>query len=130
MHPIHEEEAGAAMQMILSALAALRVPLQQGEYDMHRLVMQALEAAGLPAAHEVMLAPRCRIDLMFGGIGIEIKRGRPESAWIRAQLTRYAACEQVKGLILVTERTVALPRSLCGKPVRVVCLNRLWGIAL
>ena len=46
------------------------------------------------------------------------------------QLTRYAACEQVQALILVTEKTVPVPRTLCGKPVRLLCLNRLWGIAL
>lgn len=119
-----------SMDEIYRALTALRAPLQQGEYDLHRLVIEALAAAGIPAEHEVPLAPRCRIDLMCGDIGIEIKRGKPESARIRAQLTRYAACEQVAGLILVTERTVALPHELCGKPLRAVCLNRLWGIAL
>ena len=114
----------------MEALATLRAPLQQGEYDLHHLVMEALGGAGLSWEHEVKLAPRCRIDLMCGSIGIEIKRGKPEPARIREQLARYAACAQVSGLILVTERTVALPRTIGGKPVRMVCLNRLWGIAL
>lgn len=120
----------SAMEDICAALQTLRAPLQQGEYDLHRLVLGALEAAGIPAEHEASLAPRCRIDLLCGSVGIEIKRGKPDTARIRAQLTRYAACAQVAGLILVTERTVALPRMLCGKPLRVICLNRLWGIAL
>ena len=38
--------------------------------------------------------------------------------------------EQIEALILVTEKTVALPRTIGGKPVKLVCLNRLWGIAL
>jgi len=118
------------MERVYEALTALRAPLQQGEYDLHRLVMDALEKAGVTYAHEVPLAPRCRIDLLCGGVGIEIKRGKPEPARIRAQLTRYAACEQVSSLILVAERTVAVPKMICGKPVRVICLNRLWGIAL
>lgn len=118
------------MQQVYEALTALRAPLQQGEYDLHRLVMDALDASGIPWEHEVRLAPRCRIDLMCGGVGIEIKRGRPEPARIRAQLAKYAACPQVKALILVSERTVPVPRQLGGKPVRVICLNRLWGIAL
>lgn len=118
------------MERIIEAISALRAPLQQGEYDLHRLVMDALDAAALPWEHEVRLAPRCRIDLMCGGVGIEIKRGAVDKARILEQLRRYAACERVEGLILVTEKTVALPHTINGKPVRLVCLNRLWGIAL
>ncbi len=118
------------IDQVCEALTVLRAPLQQGEYDLHRQVMEALDGASITWAHEVKLAPRCRIDLMCGGVGIEIKRGKPETARILTQLTRYAACPQVEALILVTERTVAAPRTIGGKPVRVVCLNRLWGIAL
>ncbi len=118
------------MERTYEALCALRAPLQQGEYDLHRLVMDALDAAALPWAHEVRLAPRCRIDLMCGSVGIEIKRGKVEKARILEQLRRYAECPQVEGLILVTEKTVPVPHTIHGKPVRLVCLNRLWGIAL
>lgn len=118
------------MNEVMEALQCLRAPIQQGEYDLHRLVMDALTARGIPVLHEVPLAPRCRIDLMCGGVGIEIKRGKPARARLLEQMTRYARCEQVTGLILVAERSVDLPRQLCGKPVQVVCLNRLWGIAL
>nr|MBR4280943.1 hypothetical protein [Clostridia bacterium] len=118
------------MERVCEALRALRAPLQQGEYDLHRLVMDALDTAGIPWAHEVQLGPRCRIDLMCGGVGIEIKRGRVEKARLMNQLRRYAACGQVQSLILVTEKTVALPRTIGSKPVRLICLNRLWGIAL
>lgn len=118
------------MDAVYSALLEVRAPLQQGEYDLHRLVMDTLSRQGVPFAHEVSLAPRCRIDLMCGGVGIEIKRGRVERAKVLRQLTRYAACERVAGLILVTEKSLGMPREIGGKPVRVVCLNRLWGIAL
>ncbi len=118
------------MEQVCAALTALRVPLQQGEYDLHRLVMDALDAAGIPWEHEVPLAPHCRIDLLCGGVGIEIKRGKVEPRRILAQLTRYAQCGQVTALVLVTEKTVPVPHSLCGKPVMMICLNRLWGIAL
>ena len=118
------------MERIIEAISALRAPLQQGEYDLHRLVMDALDAAALPWEHEVKLAPRCRIDLMCGGVGIEIKRGKVEKARIIEQLRKYAECPQVQGLILVTEKTVPVPHTINGKPVRLICLNRLWGIAL
>ena len=118
------------MEQVISALRTLRAPIQQGEYDLHRLVMDALDSAAIAYEHEVKLAPRCRIDLMCGSVGIEIKRGHVERARIRGQLQRYADCPQVESLILVTEKTIDLPRTMNGKPVRLVCLNRLWGIAL
>lgn len=118
------------LEQIEQAISALRAPIQQGEYDLHRLVMDALDAAGLHWEHEVKLAPRCRIDLMCGSVGVEIKRGKVEKGRILAQLTRYAACPQITGLILVTEKTVPVPKQIGGKPVRLICLNRLWGIAL
>ena len=118
------------MDAVCSALLEVRAPLQQGEYDLHRLVMDTLSRQGVSFEHEVSLAPRCRIDLMCGSVGVEIKRGRVERAKVLRQLTRYAACERVAGLILVTEKSLGLPREIGGKPVRVVCLNRLWGIAL
>ncbi len=118
------------MERIIEAISRLRAPLQQGEYDLHRLVMDALDASDLPWEHEVKLAPRCRIDLMCGGVGIEIKRGKVEKTRILTQLRKYAECGQVQGLILVTEKTVPVPHAINGKPVRLICLNRLWGIAL
>lgn len=114
----------------MEALKTLRAPIQQGEYDLHALVMDCLETHGIPCAHEVKLGPRCRIDMMVGSIGIEIKRGKPERSRLLAQLARYAACGQVSALIVVAERNVSLPRSMGGKPVTAICLNRLWGIAL
>ena len=118
------------MEAILAALSTLRAPLQQGEYDLHALVMDCLRARGIAFEHERRLGPRCRIDLLAGSVGIEIKKGRPEIGRLREQLRRYAASEEISGLIVVSERNAALPQTIGGKPLRLVCLNRLWGIAL
>ena len=115
---------------IVRALSALRVPLQKGEYDLHALVMQTLEAADIPYAHEVPIEAHARIDLLCGDVGIEIKRGSVRRADVLRQLRRYAASEKIAALIVVSERTLALPATLSGKPLYAVCLNRLWGIAL
>lgn len=118
------------MNNILQALRTIRAPLQQGEYDLHHLVQTTLESHGIPCEHEVSLARGRRIDLLCGRVGIEIKRGRPPRGKLVEQLTRYAQAERIDGLILVAEGSVDVPRTLAGKPVAVVCLNRLWGIAL
>ena len=121
---------GDRLARVTQALKTIRCGASDAEEALHAQAAQALEAAGLEAAHEVRLAPRCRIDFMVGEIGIEIKKKRPERAKLLAQLTRYAACEQVRALIVVAPRGVNLPRTIGGKPVKMIALERLWGISL
>ena len=118
------------METVWNALKNLRAPLVQEEYDLHALVAQALEQAGIPFRHEAPLGPGRRIDFLCGDIGIEVKRGRPAPAVLKKQLTAYLQSDHLTGLILVVERTAALPPQLAGKPVKILSLNRLWGIAL
>ena len=115
---------------VAEALGAIRCSASAAEEELHTQVAQALGAAGIEAAHEVRLTPRCRIDFMAGGIGIEIKKKRPERAKLIAQLARYAACPQVCALIVVAPRGVNLPRRIGEKPVTMLALERLWGISL
>ncbi len=118
------------LDRVLDALGTLRSPFAPYEADLHLRVGECLSAAGLPAVHEALLAPGCRIDYLVGGVGVEIKRGKPGVARLLPQLARYCACEEVAGLILVSEGSVRLPATLAGKPLRNLCLNQLWGIAL
>ena len=115
---------------VAEALGAIRCSASAAEEELHAQVAQALRMAGIEAAHEVRLAPRCRIDFMACGIGIEIKKKRPERAKLIAQLARYAACPQVRALIVVAPRGVTLPRRIGEKPVTMLALERLWGISL
>ena len=118
------------MEALLNALKGLRTPVVQEEYDLHALVAQTLTNAGVPFRHEAPLGPGRRIDFLCGTIGIEIKRGRPAPSLLKKQLTGYLQGEQLTGLILVVERTAAIPPMIAGKPVKILSLNRLWGIAL
>ena len=115
---------------VLYALSTLRIPPGTSEQDMHARVSAGLEAAGIACVHEARLAPRCRIDFLADGIGIEIKRGRPSRSALLRQLSRYASCESVHALILVVERSANLPANVCGKPCYCLTMNRLWGVAL
>lgn len=115
---------------IVCALEMIRCRASCSEEELHHQVAQALRESGLPAQHEVRLAPRCRIDFLAGGVGIEIKKSRPERAKLIAQLTRYAACGQIEALVVAAPRGVSLPRLIGGKPVTLVTLERLWGISL
>ena len=119
------------MGEVLAALRALRVPLSMDEYELQARVAAALAGAGLAYEKEARLAPRCRADFLSqGGVLVEVKRGAVRRPLLLDQLRRYAALPEVASLVVVTERTVDLPRRVGGKPCAVVALNRLWGVAI
>lgn len=92
--------------MLASRIAAILSRCQislSSEEAAHRDILKAILAEGLPAQSEVRLDAKSRIDLMVGGVGIEIKVGRSHSRRdVMAQLTRYAQFPQVTALILAT----------------------------
>jgi len=115
---------------VLAALSDIRAPRITSEYDLHGLVAQALTSASLAYQHEAPVAPRRRIDFLCGGVGVEVKRGRPAYTPLLRQLAAYADSESIHSLVLVAEHPPRLPASIHGKPLAVVSLFRLWGIAL
>lgn len=117
-------------QEILRALSTLRVPAAPGEYDLHRMVAEAFQAAGLPCEHEYRLAPRRRIDFFVDGVGVEIKKGRPNARDLLLQVRRYLEADELKEIIVVTQKDTPLPARVDGKRVTNISLNRLWGVAL
>ena len=120
----------AMIERIVHAIAAVRMPARPEEYDIHAEIARALEAAGIAYEHEYRLGPRRRIDFRVGRIGIEVKKGRPVSAQLRAQLARYLESDALDAVIVVTQRVTRLPERIDGKPVYIISLNRLWGVAL
>ena len=121
---------GELLQEVVGALKRLRAPLCQGEYDLHSLVASALSQAGISYAHEVPLAPRCRIDFLVGDVGIEIKKGKPRERQLLVQMEKYAMSPAIGALVVLVERSANLPLYVCGKPCVILSINRLWGIAL
>ena len=118
-------------QQVLTALAAIRAPQTQDEYDLHGLAADALQHAGIDFRHEAPLAPRCRIDFLCGTVGIEIKRSRPDANAVSKQLKRYADSGKLTAIILLSEKTAPnLPAFVSGIPVYSVSLQKLWGIAI
>lgn len=118
------------MARVVRAISEIRCGAACTEEQLHAQIAQTLMENGLEAQHEVRLAPHCRIDFMCGGVGIEIKKNRPERAKLIAQLTRYAACDQVDSLVVAAPRGIRLPKMIGGKRVTMVALERLWGISL
>ena len=121
-----------AMRRVSAALSRLRVQCPGHEFEIHSKVADALSRDGIQFRREVPLGDRCRIDFLTqGGIGIEVKRGKPNSGAVRRQLERYAARDSVAGIIIVVDRNIFdVPSELNGKPIEYISLSHLWGIAL
>lgn len=118
------------MNDVVVTIKRIRSHVITDEYKLHDLIAKELLGAGISYQHEVLLAPRNRIDfLTVSGIGIEAKKGKPNEAQVYRQLERYASFDDVKGLILVIERYMDLPETINGKPVVSIGLRKLWGIS-
>ena len=118
------------IERIISALNTIRISAQPEEADIHCAVSAALDKAGIAFEHEYKLMPGKRIDFVCGSIGIEVKKSRPKSAALQAQLHRYLENTCLTAIIVVLQKPCHLPMTICGKEVHVVSLNRLWGVAL
>ena len=79
--------------------------------------------------HEAKIA-QAADRFLIGGIGVEIKKGKPKSAALIAQLRRYAQSEQIECLIVVSWQSVPVPGRIEGKPVYSLSLSQLWGVSL
>lgn len=118
------------VENILHALRELRIPPQPEEYEIHDMIALTLTSAGIAFEHEYRLSSKSRIDFFCDGIGIEVKKSRPDALRLRAQLERYLESPRLDCVIVVMQRPCRLPAQLCGKPVFTLALNRLWGVAL
>ena len=121
-----------SMQRVLAALHTIRAGVIRDETsELHQAIALALNTSGIAYDREYRLGPRNRIDFFLsGGIGIEAKKGKPNSNAVLCQLERYAAYTSITSLIVVMETSIDLPLALSGKPLKIINLHKLWGIAL
>lgn len=94
------------------------------EDDLQAAIKAELDAHLVYPDREVRLSDgHSRIDLLAGRIGIEVKIKGGWADVIR-QLTRYAHCDEISALVLVTTkaRHHSIPTELAGKPVSLVSL--------
>lgn len=126
------ETLGPTVDAVLSSLRRLRVLNVGLEYSLQDAIAKQFDTDGIPYAKEYVLGPRNRIDFLIpGGIGVEVKKGKPNSVQLQAQAERYCRFDAVQTLVLVVERNVIdYDPVVNGKPVHYVALNKLWGIAL
>lgn len=115
-----EPHGGAVVARLLSEAQLQYIT----EDDLQAALESALDEHQVFPVREVQLTDgRSRIDLLAGGVGIEVKI---DGSWasVMRQLTRYAKCPEIVSLVLVTTRVKhhRLPDQLCGKPLSLVSL--------
>lgn len=93
------------------------------ESTAHNDIMRILTDAGLEPQREVRMTAGSRVDVMVGGVAVEIKRrGSRREVW--SQLERYAAIEDVDCVVLATQAAWPQPpATIHGKPFFVASLN-------
>jgi hypothetical protein len=120
----------ATLREVEGAVLSVRIPAVPAEGELHSIIMNAFLTHNLPARHEVSLGRGRRIDFLVGGVGVEIKKGKPNARALFAQLSRYAESPLVTELLCLVEKSVFLPTTCGGKPLKTLSLNRLWGVSL
>lgn len=117
---------------VLRVLREVRVEkVGLSEEELHAIISRDLRLAGVVHEREKRFAPGCRADFWIErGIVIEVKKRRPARADLLAQITRYAACAEVRHLIVMLERSINLPQKIEQADVHMVSMNAAWGISV
>lgn len=117
---------------VISALRTLRIHPVEYERNLCVEIDKVLKQAQIGFIREFKLGPRKRIDYITdAGVGIEVKKGKPNSKLLSIQVAGYCETGPINALVIVVERCVFQHATeLHGKPIHYVALNKLWGIAV
>lgn len=117
---------------VVNAMMDIRLDPIRLESDVVGAIKKSLTKRGIQYKTEVVIGPRCRVDLLIdGGIVVEVKKGKPNSNTVMKQVERYSASDMVKAVILVSERGLARHLDEAnGKPIKYIALSKNWGFAI
>lgn len=118
-------------QRVVRAIGTLRLGEEMPEETVQQRVAQALSENGIGFVKEAVLGPGCRVDFLAeGSVAVEVKARFVPAGALKKQLLRYGAFDAVSAVVVASVEPVRAPKCVCGKPVEVVCLRSLWGVAL
>lgn len=112
------------VQKILSILSNYRFSLQN-EKKLQSEIAAKLDELGVSFKKEYCLDNKNIPDFFIDGIAIEIKiQGNAKQ--IYKQCERYCLFNEVKSLILITNRSMGFPAEINNKPCYVLKLGKSW----
>ncbi|MCK4815729.1 hypothetical protein KA005_08165 [bacterium] len=85
----------------------------------------ALSQNGIKAESEYRFTSKDIADFFIDGIAIEVKI-KGSASEIFKQCERYCQFEDVRELILITNRSMGFPEEINGKPCYVLNLGNAW----
>lgn len=104
------------MNDVIKILSSTRFPLEKEKET---------QAAGIVFNREYKLDPVNIPDFFIDGTAIEVKI-KGNARQIYRQCERYCQFDDVKNLILVTNRSMGFPKEINGKPCYFVNLGKAW----
>lgn len=110
---------------LVGLLRQARFSLER-ESECQREIGELLEICGVACVREHRLDSKNILDFFINGIAIEVKLKKGAAKAIYKQCERYCQFDDVKALILVTNRPMGFPPEINGKPCYVVSLGRGW----
>lgn len=114
----------ADIQNVLQIFSTYQFTLSS-EDELKTQMKTVLEQNQIEFVKEHALDKKNRPDFFIEGYAVEVKiKGAAKG--IYKQCERYCAFEEVKGLILVTNRSMGFPESLNEKPCYVISLGKSW----
>lgn len=109
----------------------IRFPLED-EKELQRSIQSNLNRFGFHFTREQILnsaheSKKDIIDFLVDpGIGIEVKIGNASKMNIYKQVERYCGFPAISAIILLTNKSMALPEMINGKPAYVINLSQSW----
>ena len=110
--------------LLKTGLQKARLDLQN-EKVLQQQIYDLFIQAGIECRREVQLSAGNIIDFVSHQIGIEVKINGTKKA-IYKQCERYAAHDELLALIVVTNKSIALPSHINNKPTFIINLGQAW----
>jgi hypothetical protein len=120
-------------EQLVQKLRFLRPNVSDTETQVQDAVASLLASLDIPFLREAKIGPGSRIDfLVWGHIGLEVKKGKPNAVKVRRQLERYSNSGVLRRLILLSVRGLSTPPPsvVSNMPVHYISLMRERGLAI
>lgn len=95
------------------------------EKELQSKIEEVLLQNGIVVEAEYKLSPSDIVDFFVDGIAIEIKI-KGSVTKIFKQCERYCLFEEVKELLLITNRSMGFPKEINGKPCYILNFGNAW----
>lgn len=115
---------GMKISDLINLVSFFRLSLQN-EKETQMQIAKIFTDNGIDHQREFRLDSKNIPDFFMDGIAIEVKiKGSPRQ--IYKECERYCAFEEVRELILITNRSMGFPREINGKPCYLVNIGKGW----